>query len=427
MFQSRLFTKTRREDPKDEVSKNAKLLIRAGFIHKEMAGVYSFLPLGLRVLNKINDIIREEMNALGATELELTALQNPALYDKTDRWDNDKVDIWFKTDLQTGGELGLGFTHEEAVTELMKEHISSYKDLPRAVYQIQNKFRNEIRAKSGILRGREFPMKDLYSFNATEEDLDDFYDKAKGAYERIFERVGLGDLTFVTFASGGVFSKYSHEFQTLCEAGEDLIYLSEEKKLAINKEVLTDETLAELGLAREELVEKKAIEVGNIFKLGTRFSEPLGLYYKNEKGESKPVVMGCYGIGPGRLMGTVVEVTANDKGLLWPRAIAPFDVHLIVLGKETELAGKEDDSNLNEVAKTALEIYNELTAGGTEVLCDDRELSTGEKLADADLLGLPYRLIVSDRAIKEGKFELTDRATGETVHLSETELLNKFR
>ena len=425
MFQSRLFTKTRREDPKDEVSKNAKLLIRAGFIHKEMAGVYSFLPLGLRVLNKINNIIREEMNALGATELELTALQNPALYEKTDRWSDDKVDVWFKTELQTGGELGLGFTHEEAITELLKNHISSYKDLPRAVYQIQTKFRNETRAKSGILRGREFLMKDLYSFHTTEEDLDNFYDKVKGAYERIFERVGLGDLTYVTFASGGVFSKYSHEFQTLCEAGEDLIYLSEEKKLAVNKEVLTDETLAELGLAREELVEKKAIEVGNIFKLGTRFSEPLGLVYKDEAGETRPVVMGCYGFGPGRVLGTLAEIKADDKGLVWPRSVAPFDIQLVILGKDVCLsAGGE---NLNETAKTALEIYNELTAGGKEVLCDDRDLSAGEKLADADLLGLPYRLVVSDRAIKEGKFELTDRATGETVHLSETELLNKFR
>lgn len=425
MFQSQLFSKTRREDPKGEVSQNAKLLIRAGFIHKEMAGVYSYLPLGLRVLNKINDIIRKEMDALGAVELELTALQNPLLYEKTDRWSGDKVDIWFKTELQTGGELGLGFTHEEAITELLKNHVSSYKDLPRAIYQIQTKFRNETRAKSGILRGREFLMKDLYSFHVSEEDLDNFYDKVKGAYERIFERIGLGDSTYITFASGGVFSKYSHEFQTLSEAGEDLIYLSEEKKLAVNKEVLNDETLSELGLSRDELSEKKSIEVGNIFKLGTRFSQPLGLYFKDEKGESRPVVMGCYGLGPARIMGVIAEIKSDNKGLVWPRAVAPFDIHLVVLGKEVGLSG--DREALTETAKTALEIYEELTASGKEVLCDDRDLSAGEKLADADLLGIPFRLVISDSAIKKGKFELVDRATGEIEYLSEAELLNKVR
>lgn len=425
MFQSQLFSKTRREDPKGEVSQNAKLLIRAGFIHKEMAGVYSYLPLGLRVLNKINDIIRKEMDALGAVELELTALQNPLLYEKTDRWSGDKMDIWFKTELQTGGELGLGFTHEEAITELLKNHVSSYKDLPRAIYQIQTKFRNETRAKSGILRGREFLMKDLYSFHVSEEDLDNFYDKVKGAYERIFERIGLGDSTYITFASGGVFSKYSHEFQTLSEAGEDLIYLSEGKKLAVNKEVLNDETLSELGLSREELSEKKSIEVGNIFKLGTRFSQPLGLYFKDEKGGSRPVVMGCYGLGPARIMGVIAEIKSDNKGLVWPRAVAPFDIHLVVLGKEVGLSG--DREALTETAKTALEIYEELTASGKEVLCDDRDLSAGEKLADADLLGIPFRLVISDSAIKKGKFELVDRATGEIEYLSEAELLNKVR
>ncbi|MFA5023305.1 MAG: aminoacyl--tRNA ligase-related protein, partial [Candidatus Paceibacterota bacterium] len=225
MRQSQLFTKTRREDPKDEVSQNAKLLIRGGFINKELAGVYSYLPLGLRVLNKISNIIREEMNALGAVELEMTALQNPELYEKTGRWDDAIVDNWFKTDLKSGSRLGLGFTHEEMITNLMKDHLSSYKDLPVYAYQIQTKFRNEERAKSGLMRGREFLMKDLYSFNDSEASLNDFYDQAKGAYERIYERVGLGDITYITFASGGTFSKFSHEFQTLSEAGEDTIYV----------------------------------------------------------------------------------------------------------------------------------------------------------------------------------------------------------
>ncbi|MFA5001312.1 MAG: aminoacyl--tRNA ligase-related protein [Candidatus Paceibacterota bacterium] len=411
MRQSQLFTKTRKEDPKDEVAKNAKLLIRGGFINKELAGVYSYLPLGLRVLNKINNIIREEMNGLGAVELELTALQNPELYEKTNRWAEEAVDVWFKTNLKSGSQLGLGFTHEEAITELMKDHVSSYKDLPVYAYQIQTKFRNEERAKSGLMRGREFLMKDLYSFNDSEESLNDFYDQVKGAYERIYERVGLGDLTYITFASGGSFSKFSHEFQTLSEAGEDTIYVCEEKKFAINKEVLDEETLKEVGIARENLVEKKAIEVGNIFKLGTRFSEPLGLTFTDENGEKRPVVMGSYGIGPGRLMGTVVETLSDEKGIVWPKSIAPFDLHLVWIPGEGDLA-----------AELADKLYDGLTEEGIEVFYDDQVTSAGEKFANADLLGLPYRVIVSDKTLKEGKFELTERATRETRWVDEEEL-----
>lgn len=416
MRQSQLFTKTRKEDPKDEVAKNAKLLIRGGFINKELAGVYSYLPLGLRVLNKISNIIREEMNALGGVELELTALQNPELYEKTNRWDDTLVDNWFKTELKSGSQLGLGFTHEEAITELMKGHISSYKDLPIYAYQIQTKFRNEQRAKSGIMRGREFLMKDLYSFNDSEESLNDFYDQAKGAYERIFERVGLGDITYITFASGGTFSKFSHEFQTLSEAGEDTIFVSEEKKFAINREVLDEETLAEVGIARADLVEKRAIEVGNIFKLGTKFSEPLGLTFTDENGIKRPVVMGSYGIGPGRIMGTVVETLADDRGIIWPKSIAPFTVHLVWIPGEGDLA-----------AELADKLYDSLTEEGVEVFYDDQVASAGEKFAKADLLGMPYRVIVSDKTLKEGKFELMERATGEVKWVSEEELFDLLK
>ena len=253
MRQSQLFTKTEREDPKDEVSKNAKLLIRGGYIYKEMAGVYAYLPLGLRVLNKVTQIIREEMNAIGGQELTLTALQDKSLWEKTDRWDDDKVDVWFKTALTSGSELGLGFTHEEPLTNLVKSYVSSYRDLPFSAYQFQTKFRNETRAKSGIMRCREFIMKDLYSFSKDQEEHDAFYEKAKQAYINIFDRVGLGHLTYVTFASGGSFSKYSHEFQTLTDAGEDTIYVHEEKKIAINQEVYTDEVLANLGVTKDEL------------------------------------------------------------------------------------------------------------------------------------------------------------------------------
>ncbi|MCK9352207.1 MAG: aminoacyl--tRNA ligase-related protein [Candidatus Paceibacterota bacterium] len=409
MKQSQLFTKTRKEAPKDEVSKNAELLIRAGYVHKEMAGVYSYLPLGLRVLNKIENIIREEMNAIGGQEVQMTALQDRTLWEKTDRWDDAKVDNWFKTKLKNGSELGLGFTHEEAITNIMTGHISSYKDLPIYAYQIQNKFRNEVRAKSGIMRGREFSMKDLYSFSATEADLDAFYEKAKQAYKNIFERCGLGDRTFVTFASGGVFSKYSHEFQTLSDAGEDTIYLSREKGIAVNKEVLNDEVLNDLGLKRDELEEVHSIETGNIFKLGTRFSEPIGLHYKNENGEQKPVIMGSYGIGPGRLMGTIVESFADEKGIVWPESIAPFKVHLIDL-REKDASDK---------------LYDKLINVGVEVLYDDRDASAGEKFGGSDLLGMPYRVVVSSKTLASGKFEVKVRKSGEVLMLSQEELLYK--
>src|SRR3989344_2900350 len=267
MRQSRLFTKTRKQAPAEEVSKNAELLIRGGFIHKELAGVYQYLPLGLRVLKKIENIIREEMNQVGGQEVSLTALQSPELWKKTDRWSDDVVDCWFKTKLKSDTELGLGFSHEEPLVNMLTNFVSSYKDLPFAAYQFQTKFRNELRAKSGILRGREFLMKDMYSFHATPEDFEAFYEKMKDVYKKVFDRAGIGHLTYTTFASGGVFSKYSHEFQTLTPAGEDTIYVDEEKSIAVNQEVLGDDVLAQLGLQKNKLVEKKAIEVGNIFEL----------------------------------------------------------------------------------------------------------------------------------------------------------------
>ncbi len=411
MRQTALFTKTRREDPKDEVAKNARLLTRAGFVYKELAGVYSYLPLGLRVVEKINKIIREEMNALGGQEVLLSNLQDPEVWQKTDRWSDEAVDVWFKTRLKNDTELGLNFTNEEPITRLAKDHIQSYRDLPAYFYQIGRKFRNETRAKSGILRGREFLMKDLYSFHKDEADLNNFYEQVKAAYLRIFERVGLGHLTFTTFASGGSFSQFSHEFQTLCEAGEDIIYYNEEKKIAVNKEVYTDEALAEIGLTRADLTEGKAIEVGNIFKLGTRFSAPLDLYYLDEAGKKHEVVMGSYGIGPERVMGTVVEAMAKDTGLVWPKEIAPFAVHLVRLSDEDELTRAE-----------AEEIYHELMERGVEVLFDDRQLSTGEKLADADLLGLPLRVIVSKRNREAGQLEVVNILTGETKTVTREEL-----
>lgn len=410
MRQSQLFTKARREAPADEIAKNAQLLVRAGYVHKEMAGVYSYLPLGLRTLNKIVQIIREEMNAIGGQEVLLSALQNPEIWKKTDRWEQD---VWFKTALTAGGELGLGWTQEEAITRIASQYVSSYRDLPFSAYQIQTKFRNEERAKSGVMRGREFLMKDLYSFHTDQKDLDAFYDQAAKAYKKVFERIGIGGKTFITFASGGAFSKYSHEFQTLCESGEDTIYVSRKKNIAINKEVLTDDVLADLKLERGELEEVAAVEVGNIFKLGTRFAEPLGLSYLDKEGAKHPVVMGCYGIGPSRLIGTVAEVLADEKGLVWPESVAPFSIHLVSLGKDGD-----------EVSKTADALYADLVKAGVEVLYDDRDARAGEKFAESDLLGIPKRIVVGKEAAETGIFEVVNRATGEIVKTPRAELFS---
>ena len=413
MRQSQLFTKTRREAPADEVSKNAQLLVRAGYVHKEMAGVYSYLPLGLRTLNNIVEIIREEMNAIGGQELVMTALQDKDLWSRTDRWDDDKVDNWFKTSFKSGGETGLGITHEEPLTRIMTEHISSYRDLPVYAYQFQNKFRNELRAKSGIMRGKEFLMKDLYSFSKDEAEHVAFYDKARTAYVNVFKRAGIGEQTYVTFASGGIFSEFSEEFQTVSEAGEDTIYIDEEKGIAVNKEVLSDETLTKLGMKRGHLIEKKAIEAGNIFNLGTRFSEPLGLSYTDETGVKKPVVMGSYGIGPTRLMGIIVETLADDKGLVWPESVAPFKYHLVSLGKDGD-----------EVSKVADALYEDLRKSGAEVLYDDRDLRAGEKFTESDLLGMPYRIVVGKDAVATGEFEVVNRATGTVEKKTRDDFLN---
>lgn len=416
MRQSELFTKTRKEAPTDEVAKNAQLLIRAGYIHKEIAGVYSFLPLGLRVMNNIIGIIRDEMNAIGGQELHLTALQDPDVWQASGRWSDKAVDIWFKTKVKAGGEAGLGFTHEEPLTRIMKDHIRSYKDLPFSAYQFQTKFRNETRAKSGILRGREFLMKDLYSFSRDEHEHKRFYEKATQSYRNIFNRVGIGEATYLTYASGGSFSKFSHEFQTICDAGEDTVCLHEEKRIAINNEVLSSDTLSQLGLSKSDLVEKKSIEVGNIFTLGTRFSEALDLSYLDEKGKKQFVFMGCYGIGPGRLMGTIVELLSDEKGLAWPKSVSPFAVHLIsVLGVKGDNVKKEADR-----------LYEVLAQKGIEVLYDDRDLRPGEKFVDSDIIGIPTRVVISEKTLTAHKLEVKDRKTSAVSMLSEFDLLRSL-
>jgi prolyl-tRNA synthetase len=416
MRQSRIFTKTRRDAPADEVSKNATFLLRGGFIHKEFAGVYAYLPLGLRVIKNIERIIREEMNGIGGEELLLTGLQTKEPWEKSGRWDDEVLDVWFKTKLKNGTELGLATTHEEPLTNLMRDHIRSYKDLPAYPYQFQTKFRNETRAKSGIMRTREFIMKDLYSFNRDEAEFKLFYESCAEAYLRIFARVGLGENTYRTFASGGSFSKFSDEFQTVTEAGEDYIYIDREKRIAINNEVYNDDVILELGLHKETLERVRAIEVGNIFPLGTKFSDALGLTYQDESGENKKVYMGSYGIGPGRVMGAIVETLSDEKGVRWPESVAPFRAHILLL--------KKTDEKLRLLAE---ETYMALIKAGVDTLFDDRDVAAGEKFADSDLIGIPHRIIIGKQSFESGKLEYTERSTGEAGVFEVHELVEKLQ
>lgn len=407
---SHLFTKTLKNAPADEVAKNAQLLIRAGYVYKEMAGVYAYLPLGLKVLENIKQIVREEMNGIRSNELVMTSLQRKDVWEKTTRWSDEVVDIWFKTKLKDETELGLGWSHEEPIVEMMKNYIHSYRDLPVSLYQFQTKLRNELRAKSGIMRGREFVMKDMYSFHATKEDLDAYYDQAAEAYKRVYERLGIGDDTYMTFASGGAFTKFSHEFQTICEAGEDVIYLHREKNIAINEEVI-DDAVAELGISRDELEQVKTAEVGNIFNFGTQKTDEMDLYYTDKEGKQHSLYIGSYGIGVTRVMGVIAEKMSDEKGLVWPEAIAPYKVYLVSIGK---------------VSDEAEALYEKLQAAGLTVLYDDRDERPGAKFADADLMGLPHRVTISERLIQDGKVEYTSRASGETTVLTLDELLAKI-
>ena len=411
MKSSQLFTRTSKTYPADETSRNAQLLIQAGYVHKEMAGVYAFLPLGKRVLDNIVQIIREEMNAIGGQEVSLTALQSKDVWKASGRWSDEVIDVWFRTKLANGSELGLAPTHEEPITNMMRQFVSSYKDLPALPYQFQTKFRNELRSKSGLMRGREFLMKDLYSFSVDATAHEVFYEQAAEAYKKVFERLGIGDSTYKTFASGGSFSTYSHEFQTVSPVGEDTIYIHEGKGIAINKEVYNDEVLADLGITKDELVEKTAVEVGNIFTLGTKFSDALDLKFTAEDGSVQPVYMGSYGIGPSRLMGLLAEHFADARGLVWPAAVAPMQVYLARLG---------DNPN---VIKQADEVYQTLMSKGSEVLYDDRDARPGEKFADADLLGIPYRVVISEKTAAADLYEVKARAATEVKMLNLTDMI----
>lgn len=415
MRQSKLFTKTRREVPADEVSKNAKLLTKAGFVNKEMPGVYSILPLGMLVINKIKKIINDEMIQLGSSELLMSTLQEKEIWKKTNRWDDNKVDVWFKSKLKNDSEVGFGWSHEEPITEMMKYHINSYNDLPIIVHQFQNKLRNEVRAKSGIMRCREFIMKDMYSYSVDENEHMNFYNRTIESYKRIFNKVGLGEITYVTSASGGVFTdKFSHEFQTVCDAGEDIIYINKGKNIALNDEIFNDETISELGLSYSDFEKKKAAEVGNIFTFGTSKCEEMALYFNEKNGNKKPVYLGSYGIGVTRLMGTIVEIFSDEKGIIWPESVAPFKIHLISLG---------NDSKVSFACEV---LYEKLKKMGIETLYDDRDLRAGEKFADSDLFGIPTRVVISEKTLKENVLEIKKRNEDKSIFVSEEDFLNSF-
>ncbi len=412
---SQLFTKTSKTVPADETSKNARLLIQAGFVYKVMAGVYAYAPLGLRVLDRIRHIVREEMDAVQGQELIMTNLQPREHWEATKRWDDDVVDIWFKTDLKDGTPVGLAWSHEEAIIEMMRQYVSSYKDLPISVYQFQTKLRNEVRAKSGIMRGREFVMKDMYSMTVDGVQHDAYYNSVMEAYKKVYDRVGIGEDTYMTYASGGAFTKFSHEFQTVCEAGEDVIYVHRGKNIAINQEVLDDENLANLGITRDELEEVKSSEVGNIFNFGTDKSEQMNFGFTNQAGERQFVHLGSYGIGITRLMGVIVEKFADERGIIWPESVAPAQVYLARLGENPSVITAADD------------LYNSLTSTGVLVLYDDRDIRAGEKFADADLMGIPYRVVISDKTSQAGKVEVKSRRGSATSLMTSSELLQHLQ
>jgi prolyl-tRNA synthetase len=404
---SQSFAKPLRQAPTGADSVNANYLIRGGFIDQLAAGIYSFLPLGWRVLRNIEQIIREEMDAIGGQELQMPALHPPAPWEASGRWnDKDVQEVMYQFEDQSGKPYGLGFTHEEVIAWIGKQHIQSHKDLPLAVYQIQSKFRNEPRAKSGLMRGREFLMKDLYSFHASENDLDEFYEKVKSAYLKIYERLGLDAL--VVEASGGVFTEFSHEFQVLCEAGEDTVYYTEDRKFAQNEEIF-DAKKAPKGVKKA-----KATEVGNIFKLGTRFPEAAKVAYTDADGNRQTPIMASYGIGPSRIMGTIVEVSHDDNGIIWPESVAPYQVHLIDLGKD------------NDVKAAAEKLYQDLQKAEIDVLYDDREESAGVKFADADLIGIPNRLTVSQKTFDQQSVELKRRGEKEAELVGLNDLVKKL-
>jgi len=412
MRQTALFTKTRRDAPSDETAKNAQLLIRGGFVHKEMAGVYSYLPFGVRVLQNIEHIVRVFMGTISAQEIRMATLHPAEPWKQTGGWDN--IDVLFKINSRTEKEYALGQSEEEIVTPIAKDNVVSYKDLPVAVYQIGQKYRDELRAKSGVMRGREFGMKDMYSFHETQEDFDRFYAIVKEAYLKIYQICGL--TAKVTEASGGSFSeKLSYEFMVLTDAGEDDIVYCPECTHCANVEVSKEKEGDTCPKCEKgTLIAAKASEVGNVFDLGTKYAKDFGFTFKDKEGNDQYPIMGCYGLGTTRLMGVIVEALADEKGMVWPEAVAPYPFHLVSLGGDNK-----------EVKEYAEQLYKDLSEAGVPVLYDDRDLHAGEKLADSDLIGIPYRIIVGKKTLESGQIEIVHRQTGELKLLTREEFMKK--
>jgi prolyl-tRNA synthetase len=414
MRYSKLLGKTLREAPSDAEAASHQLLVRAGYIDQLMSGVFSFLPLGWRVHQRIESIIREEMNAIGSQEIFLPTLQKKAQWQETGRWDSYEPPL-FKFEDQHGRELALGPTHEEIITDLARRYVHSYRDLPLAVYQIQNKFRNELRPTGGLLRMREFVMKDLYSFHADEASLADFFEQVKEAYRRIFARVGVEAIAAV--ASGGsIGGERTLEFQVPSAVGEDRIVYCSDCHYGVNKEVGNEIDRICPKCRGQNFAELSTIEVGHIFSLGTEYSAKMKATFTNKDGTNKPVLMGCYGIGLGRLLATIVEVNHDKDGIIWPESVAPFKVHLLAI-----------DDQQSTASDRAERLYRELVERGVEVLYDDREgVSAGEKFADADLIGCPYRVVVSQKTLERGGVELKKRRGEKAAIVSRGELLYRL-
>lgn len=417
MRYSQLFGKTSKNAPSDADSANARLLEQAGFVDQEMAGVYTWLPLGLSVLRKVEQIVREEMDALGANEIFMPSLQPKEYWDKTKRWDS--VDVLFKLKSQTKKEYALGCTHEEVVTPLAKKLTKSYKELPFAVYQINTKFRDELRAKSGVLRGREFRMKDMYSFHTNEADLEAFYARVLEAYVRTFARCGLN--VKVVQASGGVFTdKISHEFQALTDSGEDVLIACRSCAFGQNSEIATFKEGDSCPNCSAILEKTKGVEVGNIFNLGTKYTDAFEFDFTDSESKRQRVLMGCYGIGTSRLVGAIVETFHDDKGIIWPKSVAPYPVHIVALRSRDEAVQNILDTELQKLEEA-------LAEEGIEALVDDRDIQAGAKFADADLIGIPLRLVLSEKTLKEQSVEVKDRATGETKMVKLTDVVQLFQ
>ena len=412
MLQSQLFCKTKKETPKDAEVISHKLLVKGDFIEQTISGVYRFLPLGLKVLKKIEKIIREEMWDLGAQEVLLPTLQDKKLWLETNRWQTIDPPL-FKLLDRHQKEIALGPTHEEEMVDIARKRVKSYQDLPFSLFQIQNKFRNEMRASGGLLRQREFLMKDLYSFYSNEEEAREFYERVKKAYFKIFRRCALQTI-LVEASSGTIGGKLSHEFQVEAEVGEDRILICSKCGYGVNIEKIGE--IKKCPECRGILEKKNSIEVGHIFYLGTKYSKAMSANFKDQDGKEKPILMGCYGIGLPRLIATIVEIHYDEKGIIWPQSVAPFQLHLIRI------------ENSRPVKLAAEKLYNDLTKETIEVLYDDRlDKSAGEKFADCDLIGIPMRLVISERTLKQNCAELKNRGAKKTKLIKINEVKKYFQ